>query len=338
MSTLASATPALLDTLRDPGKAFVKMLAEALAKFVDSARVEIEHELDKYLFTTVDLTGGTARPITDNPALRSLNLRLAIAGDILAAAVVVFASLRSMWERTVRARYTLKVFLPRLLLAVVLMHFSLPLMQMAVDLDNAMGHVATEAGQPLQMAAMPWAPAISPGEVQHISATQDLFHAVFSVALVIALVILVLAYILRHALLGVLIVVAPLAGLCTALPETRTYARAWLRLFMVTVFMQAVQLIVLRVATEVAADGGGGLAQTLVGLATLYLMLKVPGALNTASHLETKAETIAKHAEKAIHKVIVPHHTSRTTHTTHTTTHGGAAHHAAVAEALLELE
>lgn len=337
MSTVVSATPALLDTLRDPGKAFVKMLADALAKFVDSARVEIEDELDKYLFTTVDLTGGSPRSITENPALRGLNLRLAIAGDILAAAVVVFASLRSMWERSVRARYTLKVFLPRLLLAVVLMHFSLPLMQMAVDLNNAMGHVATETGQPLQMAAMPWAPAISSAEVQHISAAQDLFHAMFSVALVLALVILVLAYILRHALLGILIVMAPLAALCTSLPETRTYARSWLRLFTVTVFMQAVQLIVLRVATEVAADGGGGLAQTLEGLATLYLMLKVPGALNTAAHLETKAETIAKHAEKAIHKVIVPHHTARTTHT-HTTSHGGAAHGPAISEALLELQ
>ena len=342
MSTLASIAPALLDTLRNPGQAFVKMIAEALARFVDGARVEIERELDKYLFTTVDLTGGSPRPITDNPALRGLNLRLAVAGDILVAGVIVFASLRSMWERSVRARYSLKVFLPRVLLAVVLMHFSLPLMQMAVDLDNALGHVATEAGQPLQMAAMPWAPAISSEAVKHISAEQDLFHAVFSVALVIALVILVLAYILRHALLGVLIVMAPLAGLCTALPETRTYARTWLRLFLVTVFMQAVQLIVLRVATEVAADGGGGLAQTLEGLATLYLMLKVPGALNTASHLETKAETLAKHAEKAIHKMIVPHHTARTTHTTHTTTHSGAhhdsAHHAAMIEALAELQ
>ena len=332
--TAAVELPALLDTLRHPGQAFVEMLADAVAKFVDGARAEIERELDKYLFTTVDLTGGAPRAVTDNPALRGLNLRLALAGDVLVGAVVLYASLRSMWEHSVRARYALKAVLPRLLLALVLMHTSLPFMQMAIDLDNALCHVAVEAGGSLGTASMPWAPAISPDAVKHISATQDLFHAFFSVALVVALVILVLAYILRHALLGVLIVVAPLAALCTALPDTRTYARTWLRLFLVTVFMQAVQLVVLRVAVEVAADAGGGLAQTLEGLATLFLMLKVPGALNTASHLETKAETLAKHAEKAVRKVIVPHHTAHTSHTTHTTTSRTTAQHAAAVEAM----
>jgi TrbL/VirB6 plasmid conjugal transfer protein len=331
--TTATALPALLDTLRNPGQAFLKMIADALAKFVDGARLDIETELDKYLFRTVDLTGGAPRPITDNPALRGLNLRMALAGDVLVGAVVLFSSLRAMWERSTRAHYGLKAVLPRLLLALVLMHFSLPLMQMGVDLDNALCRVAMEAGQPLSSAAMPWSPAISSAAVQHISAEQDLFHAVFSVALVIALVILVLAYILRHALLGVLIVMAPLAGLCTVLHETTSYARTWLRLFLVTVFMQAVQLIVLRVATEVAADGGGGLAQTLEALATLFLMLKVPGALNEASHLETKAETIAKHAQKAVHKLVFPHHTAHRS-STGAGSHRAAAHQAAVAQAL----
>ncbi|HET9050759.1 MAG TPA: conjugal transfer protein TrbL family protein, partial [Candidatus Dormibacteraeota bacterium] len=315
MSTALTTAPALLDALRDPGKAFVKMLADAVSTFVDGARQEIEHELDKYLFTTVDRTGDGTRAITDNPALRGLNLRLALASDVLVGAVVLYASLRSMWERSIRARYSLKVVLPRVLLAVVLAHFSLPLMQMAVDLDNALCRVAVEAGQPLQGSSLPWSGVISSDAVKHISATQDLFHAVFAVVLVGALVILVLTYVLRHALLGILIVMAPLAALCTTLNDTRTYARSWLRLFLVTVFMQAVQLIVLRVASEVAADGGGGLAQTLEGIATLFLMLKVPGALNTASHLETKAETIAKHAEKSLRKVVFPHHTT-TRHST----------------------
>jgi len=328
--TSASALPALLDTLRNPGQAFLKMIADALAKFIDGARLDIERQLDRYLFRTVDLTGPSPRAITDNPPLHGLNLRLALAGDVLVGAVVVYSALRSMWERSVRAHYGLKAVLPRLLLALVLMHFSLPLMQMGVDLDNALCSVAIEAGVPLRSAAMPWSPAISAGAVQNISAEQDLFHAVFAVALVVSLVILVLAYILRHALLGVLIVTAPLAGLCTALPETRSYARTWLRLFLVTVFMQAVQLIVLRVATDVAFDGGGGLAQTLEALATLFLMLKVPGALNEASHLETKAETLAKHAEKAVHKMILPHHTARRTHS------GGSTSHAAIAAETLE--
>ncbi len=78
------------------------------------------------------------------------------------------------------------------------------------------------------------------------------------VALVIAMAILVLAYVIRTALLNILIVTAPLAALLSVMPDTRTHARTWMRLFLGTVFMQAVQLIILRVAvtTEFNSDGG----------------------------------------------------------------------------------
>jgi hypothetical protein len=49
---------------------------------------------------------------------------------------------------------------------------------------------------------------------------------------------------------------------------------------------------------------GVGLVQTFYALATLVLLLKVPGALNTASHLETKAKTLSHHVERAIHHAV----------------------------------
>jgi hypothetical protein len=309
------AAPGLLDSLRDPVGAFLHMLTGALAHFIDGARADIERTLQRHLFSTVDTSVPGARPITENPSLRRLNLGMALATDILVGAVIVFASLRSMWERSLRARYSLKVMLPRLLLALVLVHFSLPLMQMGIDLDNALCRVALSLGNELHVDGLPWSPVVSQAAAQKISLTQDLFHGVLGVIVVVTLVILVLAYVLRHALLCVLIVLAPLAGLMTTLPDTRNYSRTWLRLFMVTVFMQAVQLFVLRVAGVVGLDEGGGLVQTLDALATLYLMLKVPGALNEAAHLETKAETMGKHLEKAVRKAaihaIMPPHTTR---------------------------
>ena len=84
-----------------------------------------------------------------------------------------------------------------------------------------------------------------------------------------------------------------------------------MRLFSVTVLMQPVQLIVLRVAEVVAVDAGGGLVQSLYALATLFLMLKVPGALNVAAHLETKAETIGHRLERSVRRAV--HHTQHTT-------------------------
>lgn len=296
---------ALLDSLRHPVHALTQGLAEAFAQFVDGARSDIGSLLQRYLFRTVDTAAGSGQPFTANPSLRRLNLSLALAADALLGAVVLFASLRSMWERSLRARYSLKVMLPKLLLALVLVHFSLPLMQMAIDLDNALCAVVLDLGDELRVDGLPWSPLLSPDAVAHMSATNDIFHGVFTVAVVVALVILVLAYVLRTALLSVLVVAAPLAGLCSTLPETRGHARSWMRLFTVTVFMQPVQLLVLRVAEVLAVERGGGLVQSLEALATLYLMLKVPGALNEAAHLETRAETLGRHLEKAARKAVM---------------------------------
>ena len=301
------ATVSLLQSLRDPTGWMLHLVVGLLTHFVDGARNDIEHVLDRYLFTTVDTSVPYARAFTDNPGLRHLNYGLAVAMDLMLTAVLVVGLLRGLFERSFRARYSLKVLLPRLMMAIVLVHFSLPLMQMGIDLDNALGHVAAGLGGGLHVDGLPWSASLSQPLVARMSVTQDIFHAVFVVGLVVALVLLVLAYVIRYAMLAVLVVVAPVAALCTTLPETRGYARTWLRLFMVAVFMQAVQLVVLRVAVTLAFDSdGAGLVGTLYGLATLFILLKVPGALNTASHLETKAKTLGHHMQRAMKHAVHP--------------------------------
>jgi hypothetical protein len=301
-------TATVLQALRDPMGWVLHLVVGLLTHFIDGARNDIERVLDRYLFSTVDTSVHYARAFTDNPPLRHLNVGLAVAMDLMLAAVLVFGLLRSVFEHTsYRARYSLKVLLPRLMVAVVLIHFSLPLMQMGIDLDNALAHVAANLGGNLSVGTLPWSAALSAPQVAHMSLTQDVFHAVFAVGLVVALVLLVLAYVIRYALLAVLVVLAPIAAICTALPDTRGYSRTWLRLFMVTVFMQAVQVLVLRVAVTLAFDGDGiGLVRTLYGLATLLIMLKVPGALNTASHFETKAKTMGHHLQRAMRHAVHP--------------------------------
>lgn len=311
-------TLAFLQALRDPAGWVVHLVVGVLTHFIDGARHDVESVLQRYLFSTVDTSVSYARAFTDNPPLRHLTFGLALAMDVLLVAVLVIGLLRGIFEHTsYRARYSLKVLLPRLLLAVALVHFSLPLAQMAIDLDNALGQVAAGLGGAMHVDGLPWSSSLSAPLVANMSVTQDIFHAVFVVGLVIALVLLVLSYVVRYALLSVLIVVSPVAAVCSVLPDTRSYARTWLRLFMVTVFMQAVQLVVLRVAMTLAFDNSGfGLVQTFYGLATLVLMLKVPGALNTASHLETKTKTLGHHVERAFK------------HAVHTTAAHGAARRA----------
>ena len=304
----------ILQALRDPVGWVLHLVVGLLTHFIDGARNDVERVLDRYLFSTVDTSVHQARAFTDNPGLRHLNFGLALAMDVLLTGVLLFALLRSMFEHmSLRARYSLKVMLPRLMVAIVLIHFSLPLAQMGIDLNNALDRVAIGLGDGMRVDGLPWSPALSAPAVQQMSVAQDIFHAVFVVGLVIALVLLVLAYVVRYAMLAVLVVMAPVAALCTALPDTRGYARTWLRLFMVTVFMQAVQLVVLRVALTISIGGDGiGLVQTLYGLATLLLLLKVPGALNSASHLETKAKTLSHHVERAMKHAVHPAHHAAT--------------------------
>jgi hypothetical protein len=283
------------------------LIVGMVGHFVDGARRDIDSVLNTYLFSTVD--PHTSGPFTSDPTLRRLNGGMMVAVDALIALVLLAGFFQRIFDHSTRAKFGYKIFIPRLLLAVFLSYGSLMFVQMVIDLNNAMCHVAMNLGNTIGTANAPWSPPISSPAVDRLKLSEDLFGAIFDIFLVVALVILALAYVIRTALLNVLVVTAPIAALLLVLPQTRLHATSWLRLLYATVFMQAVQLIVLRVATTTAFDNGGGLISTLYGLATLFLMLKVPGALNTAQHLETKAHTGFHHLQKSAEKLIAPHHT-----------------------------
>jgi hypothetical protein len=298
----------IINGLRDPLGAVLHLLTGVLSHFIGTARGDLNSELGRYLFTTVDPSTTGAHALTANPTVAHLNGSIAIAADILVGAVLVFASLRSLFEHALRARYTLKVVLPRVMVAIALVHASLFVMQMAIDLNNAIGGMALSLGGPLTTDTLPWSGSLNPVAVQAMQASQDLFHTIFALAVVVALVILALTYVIRTALLEILIVVAPLAALCTVLPDTRGYARHWLRLFLVTLFTQALQLIILRVATAAGFGGFGGIAGSLYGLATLWILLKVPGALHSATQFESRAHSAARHLDGSVRRALAPAH------------------------------
>ena len=294
--------------ITDPVGFLLQSLIGILGHLISVARVDMTGVLDRFLFRTVDPTVSGNRPITANPNLANLNLGLTLAVDAMIGLVILLTSLRSIFERSMRSKYDLKVILPRVLLAVVLAHGSLLFMQMAIDLNNALGSVALSLGGPLNGDTLPWSPSLAPETIARLITGQDLFQAVLAVALVAAMAILVLAYVIRTALLNILIVTAPLAALLSVMPDTRSHARTWLRLFTGTVFMQAVQLIILRVAVTTEFDSSGGLITTVYALATLWLLLKVPGAMNTSTHLESKAHTMLHTLERSAKHALMPAH------------------------------
>jgi len=253
--------------------------------------------VETYLLSTHDLSTLTPRPLTEEPALQAMfHLTLAIA-DVLLVLVFIWAFLRSQWEHSFRAHYTLKVTLPRAMAAIVMAHFALLFGQMAIDLNNALVHAIWTQPFPGGSPRMPWAFAMTNGF------GQPLFEIVIRLAIAVMLVIVAFTYVVRFALLVVLLAAAPLAALCMILPETKRYAQSWLRLFLLTVFMQFGQVLVLRFASVFADQIGARPLEALYGVAVLYLLIKVPGLMNAASHLESKAEHftegLAKRAIKA---------------------------------------
>ncbi len=280
---------------------FVDLVAGFCRALIENAAPTIHDVAGLWLLNTHDLSHGIPRPITANPNLQALHHLILMMSDSLLVLALLWASGRSMWERSFRAKYTLKVVLPRILAAIALAHFSLFLGQMVIDLNNAMVAAVWTYRVPEHTAGFPWevvlrAPLTNPAE--------GIFTALLGLALLIAVCVLLLSYLIRFTLLASLLVLAPLASLCMVLPETHTYARVWTRLFVSTVFMQFVQVVVLKLAAAFILDRHGGAIQALYGLATLYVLLKIPGALHSSAQLGTRAIRLVSHAEHQLQKLV----------------------------------
>ena len=278
------------------------LIGRLLSQFSASGRDDVLNLLNRYLFSTVDVSRPGSAALTANPALASLNRDFSLAGDTLLALVVVVVAVRAILDRSLYSQHAVRAMVPRALLAVFLMHASLSLVQMAVDLNNALAGFAAGAGaQP-----MPWAGPLSTAALGSSSLAQDLFQAVVVLALVVTVALLAVSYVIRMAVLQVLIASAPLAALATILPETRGYARAWGRLFVVALFMQAAQVAVLRVATVTGLAAGTGLAATLYALAALWVSLKVPRFLAAAARIDGSVAGIGAGLMQQAHRIPLP--------------------------------
>jgi len=267
---------------------FSGLVTDFLTDLVNDVRYSIAGTVETYLLSTHDLSTLTPRPLTDEPTLQAMfHLTLAMA-DLLLVLVFTWAFLRSLWERSFRAHYTLKAILPRAMAAIVMAHFALLFGQMAIDLNNALVHAVWTQPLPGGPPRLPWMHAMTNGF------GMPLFQIAVRLAIVIMLVIVAFTYVIRFALLAVLLAVAPLAAICMILPETKHYAQSWIRLFLLTVFMQFGQVLVLRFASLFTADLTGSPIEALYGAAVLYLLIKVPGLMNASAHLESKTEHLAE--------------------------------------------
>jgi hypothetical protein len=259
---------------------------QTVAAAIRNGAGDIGSVVGNFLFATTDVLDG-GRAFTEGTVIAHFQPAVVAVADAALAAVIVWGAYHVMFSHGLRSLYTVRILLPRVLLAVVLVNLSLPLVQAAIDANNVLCAGVLGLGV-----------AFDPGSLlasRDFGSGPGLSLAVLA-ALFAGYGVLGVAYALRYSLLIVLTITAPLAAILSVLPDTQAYARKWSSLFVSTLLMQPLQLLVLQVGLQLDLGAAAwNPVRHVFALATLILAFKVPGALSATSTAGTHAISAAKH-------------------------------------------
>ena len=269
---------AYLDTIVHPNVVVAKVLDDSVGLLLNV--------WFKFILSTSDLdTGGD---FISAATIRTFEPKVQVVANAALVLIAVWACYRIMWGHGLFSQYTVRILLPRIFLAAVLINFAMPLFQIAVSATNVVSHGVQS------MAATDDMTTFVAGLRRGDSSTGT-WEIVTTAALAGGYGVLAIAYLVRYAILIVLAVTAPLAALFFMLPETNHIAKMWTEHFTTNLLMQPMQLFVLAVGLALERQGISPIHH-LFALASLFIVLKVPGAMGAS--------------EKAAHKVESAMHTA----------------------------
>jgi hypothetical protein len=190
----------------------------------------------------------------------------------LLAVVVVIGGYNIMLRPYIGSSYAgaLEV-LPRLLLGGILINTAAWWCRLAIDANNAACDVfgAPDFGEVLSAVAR--------------GVAVPIVGLAMNLILVVMAILLTIQQLMRLALVDVLFILAPLAALLWILPQSQAWGRLWGRLFVGTVFAQAIQVLTLHLGFNLATGlpplSAAGLLQPMLGIAVLALALKIPSLM-----------------------------------------------------------
>jgi TrbL/VirB6 plasmid conjugal transfer protein len=217
----------------------------------------------------------------DNDAVKRLWGTMRTVANAGLAVATAWGGVNMMVHPHIRAPYHGALeLLPRVVLSGIMVNTSLDWGRFVVDLNNALCQTIGTTTMPA------WTNLIAPPEAGAV------LMNLIGVAIYLFMGLLLLGQMLmRLALLDGLLVIGPLALLCWVLPQTYTWARLWFSTLFGTVFVQSIQVLVLRLGADliqrlpttlpaVAADpveqARAWLATLLLGIAVLQLARKIP--------------------------------------------------------------
>lgn len=196
------------------------------------------------------------------------------------ATFIFVGGLIVMGHETLQSSYTAKEIAPRLVVGFLAGFLSLFAAEQMIRIANGLsgallseGLDADSAGTALRDMVMG---AITGG---------GLFLLLMGLALAVMLVALLITYVVRVAFTVILLIGAPLALMCHALPHTEGIAKWWWKALAGVLAIQVAQSLTLIVALKVFFSPSGwtpfgpkpsGLINLLVALALIFVLLKIP--------------------------------------------------------------
>jgi hypothetical protein len=248
-----------------------------------------------FILSTTDFE--TGQDFISNSTIQRYEPSVQIVADAALVLVAMWASFRIMWGHGLRSQYTARILLPRLLMGVVLINFALPLFQMVVATSNTFCH-ALQSFATIDDPSNWWA------NFAH-DPNAGVWEIVTTGILAVGYDVLAIAYLVRYAILIVLAITAPIAGLLFMLPETHHVSKLWVSQFMTNLLMQPAQLFVLSIGFALEKNGTTPVHH-LFAVASLLIVFKVPGALGgaekAAHKLESTVSSALHHIEHALVK------------------------------------
>jgi hypothetical protein len=247
-----------------------------------------------FVLSTTDFE--TGNDFISNVTIQRLEPRVQVVADAALVLMTMWAAYRIMWGHGLRSQYTARILLPRLLMGVVLINFSLPILQVMVAANNALCKGIASLGTVGDPST--WWPTIV------ADPTQATWEISTTAVLVVGYDVLAIAYVVRYSILIVLAVTAPLAGLFYMLPETHHLSKMWASQLTTNLFMQPFQLFVLTIGF--ALERAGALTfHHLFALASLLIVFKVPGALGGSEKMAHKLQSTVDKAFTHIEHALV---------------------------------
>ena len=265
--------------LFDPKQWVIDALSAAFAWIVDGITSTITNLLQQAF--ALDIL--TLTPPTDtyqNTVVLAFWRTVVAIADSALALIVCWAGYNSIVGPTAGVRYhEARQVLPRLALAALAVNLSLLVTQTMIDLNNALSAIVTT---PFDNLVHLLALNIRSGP----NATASLALILLFLAFGVVGLFLVIQMVVRLAMLDVLIVTAPLGLVCWVLPQTHAWAHLWTRAFISTVFVQFLQVLALGLGGGLlvffpADNPFGAVMDLIIGIATLYLTLKIPAFLRS---------------------------------------------------------